>query len=99
MKQILITKDIRRKLEANYKAQQEGKNDLWPVVKLFHPYGSGTWLIQDIDENGRMFGLCDLGMGFPELGDVDLAELEEMRARIGGRAMPFQAASWRVVML
>lgn len=28
---------------------------------------------------GRAFGLCDLGMGFPEIGYVDLAELRAWR--------------------
>ena len=29
------------------------------------------------------FGLCDLGVGFPELGDVSLVELANLRERIG----------------
>ena len=29
------------------------------------------------------FGLCDLGMGFPELGSVSLAELRSVRGKIG----------------
>jgi DUF2958 family protein len=41
--------------------------DFKPVVKLFVPWGGGTWLLA--------FGLCDLGLGFPELGSVSLEEI------------------------
>lgn len=51
--------------------------DHFPVVKLFDPNGSATWLLTDIDpENPSLaFGLCDLGHGFPELGWLSLDEL------------------------
>ena len=29
-----------------------------------------------------LFGLCDLGMGFPELGYVSLSELQEVRPKV-----------------
>jgi hypothetical protein len=46
-----------------------------PVIKLFN--GTATWLITEIDDDlDRMFGLCDLGLGEPELGYVSLAEIK-----------------------
>ena len=30
-----------------------------------------------------MFGLCDLGMGFPELGYVSLSEMESLKGPLG----------------
>jgi hypothetical protein len=44
--------------------------DFEPVVKLFTPWGGANWLLTEIepDEPDLAFGLCDLGMGFPELG-------------------------------
>ena len=36
-----------------------------------------------MDDNGIMFGLCDLGMGCPELGYVALNELEEVQLPFG----------------
>ncbi len=48
--------------------------------------GTGcTWLITEIDpEEPRLaFGLCDLGMGFPELGYIDLDELMSIRTKLG----------------
>jgi len=51
--------------------------DFFPVVKLFTPDAQCTWLLTELDpENpGMVFGLCDLGMGSPELGSVSLSEL------------------------
>lgn len=47
-----------------------------PVVKLFDCAGAATWLLSELDpETNIAFGLCDLGMGFPELGYVNLDEL------------------------
>ena len=59
--------------------------DPHPVVKLFTPDGSGTWLLSELDplDPNRAFGLCDLGMGTPELGYVDLQELASVRGRLG----------------
>lgn len=58
--------------------------DFPPVVKLFNPCGAATWLLSELDEDGdTAFGLCDLGMGEPELGYVSLAELAEIRLRFG----------------
>ena len=40
------------------------------VVKLFTPDGSATWFISEMDPDDpdHLFGLCDLGLGSPELG-------------------------------
>ena len=56
-----------------------------PIVKLFTPDGAATWLISetDPDDADRLYGLCDLGLGFPELGYVSLAELTSVRGRLG----------------
>ncbi len=34
-------------------------------------------------DRARIFGLCDLGMGFPELGYVSLSELASVRNALG----------------
>ena len=59
--------------------------DFSPVVKLFLPGGGATWLLTELDpdEPDLAFGLCDLGMGFPELGYVDLAEIESVAGPLG----------------
>ena len=59
--------------------------DFYPVVKLFTPDAGATWLLTEIDpdEPDLAFGLCDLGLGFPELGSVSLSELAALRGRLG----------------
>ena len=58
-----------------------------PVVKLFTPDGSATWLLVslDADQPDVAFALCDLGFGSPELGSLSIAELERVRGRLGLR--------------
>ena len=52
-----------------------------PVVKLFNPVGAATWLITSVEPDNPdiAFGLCDLGMGFPELGSVSIEELSNYK--------------------
>ncbi len=56
-----------------------------PVVKLFTPDAGATWLLIEIDPDDPdiAFGLCDLGLGCPELGNVSLTELASVRGRLG----------------
>ena len=78
----LLTKEVQRKLLANVDLPE---NERKPWLKLFG--GSAcTWLISEIVEiipnsggDMTLFGLCDLGMGFPELGYVSFNELRELK--------------------
>jgi hypothetical protein len=85
----LLTQSLKKQLNANYhaneKAQYENKGeiDFAPVVKLFSPVGAATWLITEMDDEGMMFGLCDMGHGFPELGHVHHDELANIKL-LGG---------------
>tara|TARA_R110000803_G_scaffold56236_1_gene113442 strand:+ start:677 stop:997 length:321 start_codon:yes stop_codon:yes gene_type:complete len=55
-----------------------------PYLKLFNPCGAATWLLSEYDSKQRMFfGLCDLGIGSPELGYVSLDELLQIRLPMG----------------
>ncbi len=58
---------------------------LAPVVKLFTPDAAATWLLAtlDPDDHDTAWGLCDLGLGFPELGTVSLGELASVRGKLG----------------
>ena len=79
---ILITDELRARLLANGASDDEP--DYHPVVKLFDPTGAATWLLTELHADGdTLFGLCDLGFGFPELGSVSLAELESIRGPFG----------------
>ena len=56
-----------------------------PVVKLFTPDAGATWLLSEIDPEDPdiAFGLCDLGLGFAELGSVSLTEISQIRGHYG----------------
>lgn len=59
-------------------AQDSKGDDAVVYVKWFG--GPATWYITEYDPEERIaFGLCDLGMGFPELGYVSLDEVLEVR--------------------
>ncbi len=83
---MLLTKTNKEQLleNGNKQLQLRGSDkchDFMPVVKLFMPLSAATWLLTEIDpeDNDIAFGLCDLGMGFPELGTVSLSELESVK--------------------
>jgi hypothetical protein len=54
-------------------------------VLLELPETGCRWLLTEVnpDDPGIAFGLCDLGMGFPEQGSVSLEELAELRNPFG----------------
>jgi hypothetical protein len=72
----IITEEIRKKLPPLYTHDGKHPDDVPVVFKLFNPAGAGTWYITEGDlTTGNLFGLCDFGMGYPELGYVSLPEL------------------------
>ncbi|PSH61727.1 transposase [Phyllobacterium brassicacearum] len=98
----LITNEQLAQMVKNYRINaarsEEGSApvDFKPVVKLFMPTGRATWLLTEYDPDfGIFFGLCDLGFGFPELGNVALEELQSVVGPFGLKAdrdTSFQAA-------
>lgn len=82
----LITNEQRTKLLRNGAATARGdERDPCPIVKLFTPDANATWLLTELDpaDPDRAFGLCDLGLGSPELGYVHLSELTAFRGPLG----------------
>ena len=82
----LISDELRAQLLANGRQSLTDEGfDPSPVVKLFKPDAGAAWLLTeiDLDDGDQAFGLCDLGLGVPELGYVSLAELATLRGRFG----------------
>jgi hypothetical protein len=85
----LFTKTQTAQLIANCQAQiarmdsQQPDIDFTPVVKLFTPDAQCTWLLTELGLDDIAFGLCDLGMGTPELGFVCMHELRDLRGPLG----------------
>lgn len=86
----LLTKPLKDQLIRNGFRQEPVRGtsdeiDFKPVVKFFTPDAGATWLLTEIlpDNQDLAFGLCDLGVGFPELGMVSLTELQSLRGNLG----------------
>ncbi|MFC5580979.1 DUF2958 domain-containing protein [Rhodanobacter terrae] len=74
----LITDDERAQLLVNGQARAVTQDfDPPPVVKLFTPDAHATWLLAALDpaDGDMAWGLCDVGIGMPELGTVRLSDL------------------------
>ena len=84
---LIFSKAVLTALAKNGAASAVSERDHKPVVKIFNPTGGATWLLTESDPQNpdRLFGLCDLGLGEPELGYVSRAELESIRVRFGLR--------------
>lgn len=66
---------------------QENVEDPIVWVKLFTPYGTGTWYLTEYDPNADVaFGMADLG--YPEMGDMWLEEMGEATIKIGRSDLP-----------
>lgn len=74
----LITDEERAALLANGRARAVTEGfDPMPIVRLFTPDAHATWLLAALDptDGDTAWGLCDVGIGMPELGTVRLSDL------------------------
>ena len=79
----LLTKTIKEKMVKNHN-DQDGTKDFKAVLKLFDPTGASTWYLSELNPDDNIaFGLCDLGVGCPELGYVSLDELSKLKVKMG----------------
>ena len=78
----LMTKELEKQLDKNAQLPEEERK---VVVKYFTPDANATWWISERDPHDpdRLFGLCDLGLGFPELGYVLLSEVSTLKGALG----------------
>ena len=63
----IVTAGLRKRLLGN--GARLGTDHV-PVLKIFHPCGAATWLFTEMIPNDPdwLFGPCDTGQGYPELG-------------------------------
>ena len=86
----LVTDAERGELLRNGRARlTDAAIDPWPVVRLFTPDAHAIWLLAALDpgDGDTAWGVCDLGIGLPALGEVRLSDLAAIR---GPRARPVQ---------
>jgi hypothetical protein len=76
-----FNEDEYNQLLENGKDCSEDKDPV-PLIRLYMHGTGASWLITELDpENPDIaFGLCDLGLGFPEIGYVSLSEIKEAQS-------------------
>ncbi len=90
----LITKTIREEFEKHpLGSQEERGEDAVILCKIFNPFGAGTWLITEAEqqEDGTWlcFGWAEIGYEW-EAGYISFQELEDCRIQVGGRRLPLE---------
>jgi hypothetical protein len=78
MNYTLITAEQRAQLLTNGQAYAAGHaGDPLPVVWLFTPdaHATGYWPLSTPADGDTAYGLCDVGIGMPELGHVKVSDL------------------------
>jgi len=81
----LITSEILKMLPRIGVTGDLSTNEVKVPLKIFNPYGGGTWYITEYDpEEGLAFGYANIiGGEFAELGYIDMNELINFRTRSG----------------
>ncbi|MGC9271769.1 DUF2958 domain-containing protein [Acidiphilium sp.] len=72
---MLITDEQRATMLENGREYARNPDfNLVPVVSLFDPLGSGTWLLTDLDPDVHDIASdrCEPGVGFSELGSIGI---------------------------
>lgn len=72
-------------LENGRRSAADPTFDPYPVIKLFTPDASATWLISAVDPEDPdiLEDLCDLGLGCVEFGAARLSEIRDIRGGLG----------------
>ncbi|MDB5971125.1 MAG: lipoprotein [Hydrocarboniphaga sp.] len=86
----LLTDEQRQQLLANGALTARGEpHDPVPVVKLYTPDAHATWLLTELDprDGDTAYGLCDAGLGNPELAHVRISDLESIRGPLEHRVV------------
>jgi hypothetical protein len=78
----LYTQEQYEQLVKNGLPENSGKDHI-PVVKWVIPDANCTWLVTELEDNDTAFGLCDLGLGSPELGYISLEDIQSLRGTMG----------------
>lgn len=93
----LLTAEQMRRLQRQWAEREQANRtgrayDPKPPLKLFTADAGATWLIAALSPDGcTAWGVCDLGLGFVEIGELDMAELRAVRGQLG---LPVERDRW-----
>jgi hypothetical protein len=81
----ILTQAILNKLPKIGDTSELASNEIKVHLKIFNPYGAGTWYITEYDPDTKeAFGYVNLiGSDMAELGYIDMDELLKYRNRMG----------------
>lgn len=92
MQNKIMTKEIERLFEKYPLYSQEGNMSAKVLLKVFNPYGRGTWYVTEANKTAdgdyECFGLVNIFEA--ELGYFMLSELLNMRVKVFGMPMPLE---------
>lgn len=93
MKTLKLTKSESNKLQSQFKFGSDLTKQN-AVVKVFNPYGRGTWFLvnQDPEDLNYIWAIVDLGMGI-EVGTVSLQAMMDVRVSVYGMRLPLEKDS------
>lgn len=84
MERLVTARELADLLTNARRSHDDPDNDPTPVVALRAPDGPQVWLLTELAGDGdTAYGLCDLGIGAPELGEVSLIWLDDFRGPLG----------------
>lgn len=92
MAQKIITKQIEKLFEKYPLYSQENVKDPKVLVKIFNPYGSGTWYITEVEKQDDGDYLCFglVRLHDTELGYFMLSDLLNTRINVYGCPLPLE---------
>lgn len=91
----IMTKEVEKKLMKHpLGSMAENEMEAEVILKVFNPYGKGTWLITEAskEENGKWlaFGVVNLVGDYWEWGYIDLDELATAKINFFGHKMDLE---------
>jgi ppGpp synthetase/RelA/SpoT-type nucleotidyltranferase len=93
MKTLKLTQQETKKLQSQYsKGSTLSKQNA--IVKIYNPYGRGTWFLinQDPSDPDYIWAIIDMGNGV-DVGSVSLSQLQSIRVKVFGAMLPLEKDS------
>jgi ppGpp synthetase/RelA/SpoT-type nucleotidyltranferase len=90
MKTLKLTQEETKKLQSQFQYGSDLSRQK-AIVKVFNPYGRGTWFLinQDPQDPNYIWAIVDMGNGI-DAGSVSLNQLQSIRVNVFGAKLPLE---------